>query len=134
MKKAQLYGQIFVYILSLVLISFILIYGYNSIKNFKQKAEQVSCLKFKNDLRNSVDSILSDYGSVQRKDLQVCSGYNQVCFVESYQKERNDAPQGSIDPIIRDSWESCYKGQSKPEAGRKRKPGFAEPVAIADKL
>lgn len=106
MKKAQLYGQVFVYVLSLLLISFILIYGYNSIRNFKQKAEQVSCLKFKNDIRNSIESILSDYGSVQRKDLQVCSGYNQVCFVESYQKERSDAPQGLIDPIIIDSIKS----------------------------
>ena len=82
------------------MISFILVYGYNAVQNFKKKAEQVSCLKFKNDLSNAVESVLSDYGTVKRKDLQLCSGFTQVCFVETF-----DSPSlpSNIDPIIRDS-------------------------------
>jgi|SRR3989344_5111575 len=100
MRKSQLYSQIFVYILTIMLISFILIYGYNAIQNFKKRAEQVSCLKFKNDLQNSIESVLSDFGTVKRKELQVCSGYPKVCFVESV--ESPNLPK-NIDLIIKDS-------------------------------
>ena len=98
--RAQIYSQIFIYILTIILISFILIYGYNAVRNFKDRAEQVACLKFKNDLSNAVESISSDFGSVKRKDLQLCSGYSQVCFVETMESPilPNDA-----DPIIKDS-------------------------------
>ncbi len=100
MRKSQLYSQIFIYILTIVLVSFILVYGYNAIQNFKNRAEQVSCLKFKNDLTNSIGSILSDFGNIKRKDFQLCSGYTKVCFVETF--ERPSLPS-NIDPIIKDS-------------------------------
>ena len=100
MKSAQLYSQIFIYILTIILISFILVYGYNAVQNFKTRAEQVSCLKFKNDLINAIESISSDFGSVKRKELQLCNGYVQVCFVETF--ESPNLP-GKMDPIIKDS-------------------------------
>lgn len=100
MSKAQLYSQIFIYILTIILISFILVYGYNAVQNFKKRAEQVSCLKFRNDLINAVDVISSDFGSVKRKELQLCSGYSKVCFVETF--ESPNLPN-DIDPIIKDS-------------------------------
>ncbi|MBI2652418.1 hypothetical protein HYX00_03035 [Candidatus Woesearchaeota archaeon] len=100
MKKAQIYSQIFIYILALVLTSIILIYGYNAIQNFNKRANQVCFLKFKNDLSNSIESITSDYGSVKRKEMQLCAGYREVCFVES---TRNPTIPANTDPIIRDS-------------------------------
>ena len=99
-KKSQIYSQIFIYILTIILISFILVYGYNAVQNFKKRAEQVSCLKFKNDLSNAIESILSDFGSIKRKDLQLCAGYSKVCFVETF--ESPNLPS-NIDPIIKDS-------------------------------
>ena len=100
MRKSQLYSQVFIYILTVALISFILIYGYNSVQNFKKRAEQVSCLKLKNDLVNAVEIISSEFGSVIRKDLQVCNNYPKVCFVESFE---NPVLPSNMDPIIKDS-------------------------------
>src|SRR3989344_4867721 len=105
--KSQIYGQIFIYILTILLVSFILIYGYNAVQNFKSRAEQVSCLKFKEDLKSSVASILSDFGSVKRKDLRLCGNYKEVCFVETFENfDRNSSSDGKtipdIDPIIKD--------------------------------
>jgi len=100
MRKSQLYSHIFVYILTILLISFILVYGYNAVQDFKQRAERVQCLKFMKDLQNAVESISSDFGSIKRKDLQLCGGYAQVCFIESVQSP--NLP-GGIDPIIKDS-------------------------------
>ena len=110
MKDSQLHSQIFVYILTIVLVSFIFVFGYNSIKNVRDRAEQISCLKFENELRNSIESISTDFGSVKRKDLQLCKEYSEVCFVDD-----NIVSRGSpnfvdstntarpADPIIKNS-------------------------------
>lgn len=103
MKKSQLYSQIFIYILSIFLISFILIYGYNAIHNFIKRGEQIECLKLKNDLSSAVENILSDYGSVQIKELNLCAGYSKVCFVESFEDIDEPNLPLDIDPIIKDS-------------------------------
>ena len=99
-RKSQLYSQVFIYILALILIAFILIYGYNAIQNFRKRAEQVACLKFKNDLINSIELVSNEFGSVKRKDMELCSNYKKICFVETYLSPNipND-----VDPIIKDS-------------------------------
>ena len=99
-KKSQLYSQIFVYILTIILIAFILIYGYTAIQNFRKRAEQVACLKFKNNLINSIELISNEFGSVKRKDIELCGNYKKVCFVETFESPNipNDAG-----PIIKDS-------------------------------
>ena len=106
MRKAQLYGQIFTYTLTIILVSFILIYGYNTIANFKNRAEQISCLKFKSDLSSAVEGILSDFGSVKRKDLELCNNYGQVCFVETFERFDRQNPQGTNNGFIIDSVKS----------------------------
>ena len=99
-KNSQLYSQIFIYILTLILIAFILIYGYNAIQNFRGRADQVACLKLKNDMVNSIELISSEFGSIKRKDFQLCGNYKKVCFVETYE---NPNIPNDVDPIIKDS-------------------------------
>ena len=96
MMKSQLYGQIFIYALTLVLISVILVYGYTSIKNFKQKTEDIVALKFQKDLRNAIESITNDYGSVSRKEFQLSGDITQVCFVEAFQSFDKSNPIGNL--------------------------------------
>lgn len=99
-RRSQLYSQIFVYILTIILVSFIMVYGYNSVQDFRNRAEQVSCLKLKNDMGNAVESIASDFGSIKRTDLQLCAGYSKICFVETFE---SPSLPNDIDPIIKDS-------------------------------
>ena len=100
MKRAQIYSQIFIYVLTIILISFILVYGYNAVRNFRDRADQVACLKLKSELSNSVESISGDFGSIRKKDLQMCRGYTQICLVETFEKPKLP---GRIDPVIKDS-------------------------------
>ena len=106
MRKSQLYGHIFIYILTVVITSFILVYGYNAVKNFREKTDEASCLKFRNDLQGAIYTIMSDYGTVKRKDFDLCSNYNMICFVESFESFDKNNPQSNtnpIDPIIKDN-------------------------------
>lgn len=101
MKNAQIVGQIFIYVITVIIIGFILVYGYNAIKGFIDRSEQVSFIKFKNDLSNTVEIISPDYGSVKIKSFEVPSDYSKVCFVKNFP----DFPSlsGTNYPIMDDS-------------------------------
>lgn len=77
-------GQVFIYILSIVVVVIILSFGYKSITSFKEKSEEVAFIEFKNGLTSAVKSISSDYGSVVVKSINIPSDYKEVCFVNTY--------------------------------------------------
>lgn len=108
MKKSQIYGQIFIYILTIVLVSFVIVYGYDAIKKLQSNAQQVFCIKFKNDLKNSVEAVSSDFGRVKKETLDMCHFYTKICFAETFEKFDKANPQGNVpvDPIIKESIKS----------------------------
>ncbi|MBI5880558.1 hypothetical protein HZB90_00335 [archaeon] len=83
MRKAQVAGQVFIYILAIVVVGLIIAYGYSAIKGFTQKGEQVEYITLKTGLENSFKGIISNYGSVKRlDDLNIPGKYSMVCFVD----------------------------------------------------
>ena len=82
--KSQMIGQIFIYILSLILIGFILIYGYNAIVDFRERAKEVSFANFENDLSSMVEIVAPDTGTIKTESFEVPAGYGKVCFVKSF--------------------------------------------------
>lgn len=103
MKKAQIHGQVFIYILTLIITAAILLYGYNAITSISTKAEQVEFVKFKNDLKQDFETISSDYGSVEVETYSVPSKVKEICFYQ-----RGNAPYfldfpENINPLIKDS-------------------------------
>jgi hypothetical protein len=82
-KKAQIVGQIFVFILATVVFVLIVMYGYKAISSLMIKGEQASFIKFQNELTNSVSSIALDYGSVKCEDFAVPKKYTEFCFVDT---------------------------------------------------
>ena len=101
MRQSQLYGQIFIYILTITLVAIILIYGYSSIKRLQNTAEKVACVKFKNDMQNAVETIQSDFGSVRKEEIELCSNYKKACFVNSFPVINKFSI--TTDPFIKDS-------------------------------
>jgi len=100
MKTKAQAQQIFTWIVAIVLMSLLVLFGYRSITNLRVRGEQVKFLEFKNDLTSTIEST-TDYGSERRVSLSAPGAYNEVCFVDF---------EGGIDlslmnnyPIIRDS-------------------------------
>ena len=82
MKKGQTAGQIFIYITAIVIVGFIIAYGYSAIKGFTERGEEVEYITLQKSIENAVKSIASDYGSVKRPDIDVPGKYELVCFVD----------------------------------------------------
>lgn len=106
-KKSQIYSQVFIYVVAIILFTFILIYGYNAIKGFKEKSEQISYIKFKTDLISTVKRVSPDYGTLKREEFFIGGDYKKVCFVQSYHPELNPFfPSSITDLIVQDSFTS----------------------------
>jgi tRNA G18 (ribose-2'-O)-methylase SpoU len=102
MKKAQIQGQVFVYILTLVITGAILIFGYNAVKDIIERSEQVEMANFKTNIKSDFDTMASDYGSVKTKTYNVPSKINEVCFYQHGEGSLYESIT-SDNPLIADS-------------------------------
>lgn len=79
-------GQVFIYIIALVLASLILLYGYKAIfgqEGFIQRAEQIALARFQTEIESQVKETASDYGRVKKLELNVPTRHTKVCIVDS---------------------------------------------------
>jgi hypothetical protein len=100
MKKAQIIGQVFIYVITIIVFGIVLLYGYRAIGNMSNKADQVMLIQLKKDIANAVDK--TDYGSVVKYDLTLPGKFNEVCFVD-LSSDANNAMQTNY-PLVYDSW------------------------------
>jgi len=129
--RAQLLGHVFIYIITIVLVSLLLAYGYNAISTFKEKANQISFIKLKNDLQNTIEVLSFDFGSVKVKEFTVPENINFVCFVKNY----NGLPtnlQGTGYPLLEDSVKSGIKKNVFLISNKVEESFYAETIDIAD--
>ena len=82
MKKAQIQAQVFVYVLAMLVIALVLLYGYRSINTMKERANQVDLLAFKNDMTKSIEKVSNDYGTVRVPTFNIPKEYKEVCFID----------------------------------------------------
>jgi hypothetical protein len=102
MRKGQLVGQIFIYILSVVIIAAILIYGYTAVSEFRERSSTVAEVKLQSDITNAIARLSSDYGSVQRKELYM-GEHLKICFVDTYESVNPDNFPSTVNPLIKDN-------------------------------
>jgi len=101
MKKSQMVGQVFIYIVTVVVVGIILLFGYNAIMTVKEKSDGVIISKFKSDVANMVEITASDFGSVKIKSFELPARYTKACFVKNYGGYPTLA--GTNYPIMEDS-------------------------------
>ncbi len=107
-KKAEMAGQIFIYIMAVVMVSLIMIFGYKAIGIFVNQQDYVVQLKFTNDL----DSLLTkkmDYLDIETKTFEVPKQYKKVCFVSTEEKptdtsELVDNEDKPLNSLMKTQW------------------------------
>lgn len=110
-KKGQISGQIFIYIISIIVSSTILLYGYFAIAKIRENSCKIDLLKFQSELNGKVrDS--RNYGNSRIYDFYLSCGYEEICFVDlkkiEYAKSTDLCSPGNGDyrPIVCDAWQS----------------------------
>ena len=103
MKKGQIQGQVFIYILTLIITGAILLFGYNSVRNLMDKTDQVELVKFKNDLKEDFEKISTDYGSVEVETYSVPSKVKEICFYQEGEDVDFHSFPDDLNPLIKGS-------------------------------
>ena len=75
-------GQIFVYTLSLIIVTTILIFGFKIIIEFIGASSEVEFLNFRKTVDGYGKTYSRDYGSVGNKKLIAPGGVKEICFVD----------------------------------------------------
>ena len=83
-KKAQNVGQIFIYILAVVIVGVILAFGFRAIMDFSDKTEEVALAKFQKNFGATVKSITNQYGTLRTSEFQISNEFQDVCFLNNY--------------------------------------------------
>jgi hypothetical protein len=79
--KAQI-QQVFVYIITIVVVGLILLVGYKSIGTLLDKGCDVEMNTFKSTLETAIEKYTS-YGSFHRESLNVPCSFRSVCLIDS---------------------------------------------------
>lgn len=107
-KKAQMIGQVFIFLLAIAIFSLIIIYGYKAISSFTEKGETVALLELQNQLQRQISAMALDYGSTDKMELRLPTEHNKICFVDYTPGALQFSAGGSLDrgsslnPLYRD--------------------------------
>ncbi len=130
MKKSQITGQIFVYIIIIVVVGLIFLLGYN----YSSKLISLKCDAEKTSFEKSLESFADKYdgyGEVANEKLKAPCDYKKVCFVDSEYIKQQSHETGMIDnPIIRLSLEEGAE-QNVFIIGKQTEPmGFSSKIRV----
>ena len=81
-KKGQIIGQVFIYMMAVIVIGGIALIGYKAIGTISEKSCQAEKASFKIDLGGLIEKYTS-YGSVNKKTINSPCEYDTVCFVDA---------------------------------------------------
>ncbi len=105
-KKSMVASQIFIYIISILVFSLIMVYGYNAIRGFQGRAEQIASINFKTELTSTIKRVSPDYGTIKKEEFFIGGEYSKVCFVQDYPTTSSVDINKITDLIVKDSVES----------------------------
>jgi hypothetical protein len=100
MKKGQVQGQVFIYLLTLIITGMILLFGYNAITDLSKKAEQVEFIQFKNDLKQDFETMSSNYGDADTITYNAPSKVKEICFYQGGEDVNFSLPD-DLNPLIK---------------------------------
>ena len=96
-KKAEVASQIFVYIIAMVVVSMVIIFGYKAIKNFASRSDEVALIKFKTDIETTFRQVGSNFNTIKITDFSVPSGYEELCILDLDRNPPPDRTRGDFD-------------------------------------
>ena len=104
MRKGQIIGQIFIFVLAALIFVLILLYGYRAISGFLKTKEQVEVTEFKTELESKVKAIRISYGSVRRAEFVLPATYLEFCAVDPNMSPNHANMFSESHPLMYNAW------------------------------
>ena len=82
-KRAQVEGNVLIYVLGVFIASMILLFGYSAVNNFVGIKEDITSIQLKQTLSLTVEEKLDEYLSRETKAFELQGGANNICFHDS---------------------------------------------------
>lgn len=82
-KKAMVQSQAIMYVLGMIIVASILLFGFKSINSFRKQGQEMQLIKFKDVVMTSVREISSEYNSVEPVSVMGVKGIQKLCFYSS---------------------------------------------------
>jgi hypothetical protein len=110
-KKAQVQGQVLMMILTLLIISFIVIFGGRIVAGVTKQSSQINYIKFKTTLQNDVNAITQEYRSKKEIDMLLPDEFTELCIIDL--QKNPPANFEKTYPIIYNYWNDFSGTTSK---------------------
>lgn len=82
MKRAQISGQIFIYILAIIIAGLIILYGYRAVDDLIKRQRDVALINFKTELIGDIEKVAGSYGELKTQTYVLPPGTTEICFVD----------------------------------------------------
>ncbi|MBI4438774.1 hypothetical protein HY640_02490 [Candidatus Woesearchaeota archaeon] len=92
--KAQISGQIFVYIFALIAASLVLLFGYKAVKALMDQGKEADLALLEKELRSDMAKARS-YGTLMTREYSM-GGYKRVCIVQTDKIRNSDSGQSMV--------------------------------------
>ena len=99
--KNGISSEVFIYILGMIVIGIIVIFGYQKIASLAQAEQKVEIPRFQKQLESLVKSAMGS-GNLIKEDVVLPRGFGEICVVD-LDKSASSSLQ-TTKPIIHDSW------------------------------
>lgn len=111
--------QLLIYIVAILLVALILLFGYRSIRGFIDKGDEAQLLNLKNDLTSTIERVSLSFGEVSIQTFTFPAKYKEICFVSSDKissRNSDGIPDLIIQAAVRDGSDSnIFLVQDAPE-------------------
>lgn len=81
-NKAEMIGQVFIFILAGLIFVLIISYGYKAVSYFLERQQEVVMVDIKTDLDVAVEGIKRSQGSIRKLVLKLPAEYDAICFFD----------------------------------------------------
>lgn len=113
-KKAQAENQVFIYLLTIIIIGLMFYFGIRWIMTLNHKTNEIAVVQLKVDLEKAFDEIRPSYLSSRYEEFNVPDGIKKICFVDQDNRERGrvkskaplcDKTKADYDYMICNAWD-----------------------------
>lgn len=81
-NKAEMIGQVFIFIIAGLIFVLIISYGYKAVSYFLERQQEVVMVDIKTDLDVAVEGIKRSQGSIRKLELKLPAEYKAICFFD----------------------------------------------------